>query len=51
VATAGQEPVGRTTPARSRLPQTASNMPFMLMLAVGLFTATVALRLSRTGWM
>jgi len=51
VATAGQEPAGRTTPARSRLPQTASNTPFMLMLAVGLFTATVALRLSRTGWM
>ena len=49
VATAGQEPAGRTTPARSRLPQTASNTPFMLMLALGLFTASVALRLSRTG--
>jgi len=52
VATAGQAtPTGRRTPARSSLPQTASNTPFMLMLAVGLFTATVALRLSRTGWM
>jgi hypothetical protein len=52
IATAGQAtPVGRTTPARSRLPQTASNTPFVLMLAAGLFTATVALRLARTGWM
>ena len=52
VATAGQAtPTGRRAPARSSLPQTASNTPFMLMLAVGLFTATVALRLSRTGWM
>jgi hypothetical protein len=53
VATTGQTPApaGRTTPARSRLPQTASTMPFMLMLAIGLFTASVALRLSRTGWM
>jgi hypothetical protein len=52
VATAGQStPSGRTTPARSSLPQTATNTPFMLMLALGLFTATVALRLARTGWM
>jgi hypothetical protein len=33
------------------LPQTASNTPFMLMLAVGLFTVSVALRLARPGWM
>ena len=52
VATAGQTtPTGRRTPARSSLPQTASNTPFMLMLAVGLFTVSVALRLARTGWM
>jgi hypothetical protein len=53
VATGGQTPapVGRTTPARSRLPQTASNTSFMLMLAIGLFTASVALRMSRAGWM
>jgi hypothetical protein len=53
VATAGQTPApaGRTTPTRSRLPQTAGNTPFMLMLAVGMFTVSVALRLSRTGWM
>lgn len=52
VATSGQAtPTGRTTPARSRLPQTASNMPFMLMLAIGLFSASVAIRLARTGWM
>jgi len=53
VATGGQSPApaGRTTPARSHLPQTASNTPFMLMLAVGFFAATVALRLARTGWM
>jgi hypothetical protein len=53
VATAGQTSTqsGRATPARSSLPETAGNAPFMLMLGVGLFTVTVALRLSRTGWM
>jgi hypothetical protein len=53
IATSGQTPApaGRTTPARSRLPQTASNTPFALMLAVGLFAATIALRLLRTSWM
>ena len=52
VATAGQTtPTGRRTPARSSLPQTASNTPFMLMLAIGLFSVSVALRLARTGWM
>jgi len=45
VATTGR------TPARSSLPQTASNLPFVLMFAVGLFAATVALRVMRTGWM
>jgi hypothetical protein len=45
VATSGR------TPARSRLPQTASNLPLVLMFAVGLFAATVALRVMRTGWM
>jgi hypothetical protein len=51
VATAGQTPAPRTAPARSRLPQTAGNTAFMLMLAVGLFTASVTIRLARTGWM
>jgi len=45
VATSGR------TPARSSLPQTASNLPLVLMFAVGLFAATVALRVMRTGWM
>jgi len=52
VATAGQTtPTGRATPARTRLPQTASNTPFLFMLGVGFFTATVALRLARKGWL
>jgi len=51
VGTAGQTPAARTAPARSSLPRTASNTPFMLMLGIGLFTATIALRLARTGWM
>jgi hypothetical protein len=41
---------GGRTPARSSLPQTASNLPFVLMLGVGLFASTVVLRLMRTGW-
>jgi hypothetical protein len=45
VATSGR------TPARSSLPQTASNLPLVLMFAIGLFAATVALRVMRTGWM
>src|SRR5262245_11692234 len=49
VATGGQtpSPVRRTTPARSRLPQTASNTPMLLMLGLGCFAAAVVLRLSR----
>jgi hypothetical protein len=49
VATSGQSPapVGRTTPARSTLPQTASNTPMLLMLGLGFFAATLAVRLSR----
>jgi uncharacterized surface anchored protein len=45
VATSGR------TPVRSSLPQTASNIPFVLMFGIGLFTASVALRLMRTGSM
>lgn len=44
-------PTSGQTPARSSLPQTASNTPFVLMLGVGLFIATLALRLMRIGWM
>jgi uncharacterized surface anchored protein len=44
VATSGRRPV------RSSLPQTASNIPFVLMFGLGLFAATVGLRLMRTGW-
>ena len=49
VATSGQSPapVGRTTPARSTLPQTASSTPMLLMLGLGFFAATLAVRLSR----
>jgi hypothetical protein len=49
VATNGQSPApaGRTTPARSTLPQTASNTPMLLMLGLGFFAATLAVRLSR----
>ena len=52
VATAGQTPAParRTAPARSSLPQTASDTPFLLLLAIGLFTAAVAVRFSRIGW-
>jgi len=46
-----EAPVATSGQARTRLPQTASHTPFLLMLAVGFFTATVALRLARTGWM
>jgi len=52
VGTAGQQtPSGRTTPARSRLPQTATNTPFVLMLGIGLFAASATLRLARAHWM
>jgi len=50
VATNGQTstPVARTTPARSRLPQTASDTPMLLMVGLGCFAGALALRLSRT---
>ena len=48
VATSGQSPVARTTPARSSLPRTASNTPMLLMLGLGFLAAALALRLSRT---
>jgi hypothetical protein len=48
VATSGQTPVARTTPARRSLPQTASNTPILLMLGLGFFAATLILRFSRT---
>jgi hypothetical protein len=48
VATSGQSPVARTTPARSTLPRTASDTPMLLMLGLGFFLAALALRLSRT---
>ena len=49
VATSGQSPapVGRTTPARSSLPKTASNTPMLLMLGLGFLAAAFAVRLSR----
>jgi hypothetical protein len=45
IGTAGQ------SLARRRLPQTASNTPFILMLGVGFLTMAAMMRLSRTGWM
>ena len=40
---------GQTTPARRRLPDTASHVPFLLVMSFGFFAGSVALRLVRNG--